>query len=526
MTISSQAALFEAVVADDRAKVRRLLASGTPVDVIDASGRRPLHLARSLGVVELLLNHGALVDGPDPTGVTPLMVHAGRSGGPRSSEALAIVELLLTRGADPQARANGTSALTWAARADDLAVVERLIAAGCPLDAEPEHTGPLHAAVARGNLELVERLLEHGADVEAVDRGPFGTLGPLHLAAIYDHPDIVRALLERGASPRAATQKAPEDTLGYTPVHFAAEYGHLDVLAALLRRDPDAIACTTAAGKRAFDLAEDRLIKALLLTIGRGASVEEFERLRAGKVVERSGFWVAPITPDAVPVPALPEALRRLDPALQWRASPAGVWLAVGASGELLLGDESGVREPGVRVRELVFGGAGQRLLIADVERGIVAIDLASTSVHVVIDKAKLAEPVRALGEFDEGVLVHAGEQLGAWIDGECVWSLSTEPLRAVFLPGGPLIALTPRASLIRALWCVADRSGLRPHSRFEPRVTEVWAVRGAQGLRWFAAGGRGETWELHGVASMRSSNNVLAAMPDADAILEFSTRG
>jgi ankyrin repeat protein len=273
----SEEPLFEAVVADDRAKVRRLLASGAGIDVVDAGGRRPLHLARSVGVVELLLAHGAAVDAADGHGVTPLMVHAGRGAG-----SLAIVERLLEHGADPRIRANGATALTWAARADDLAVVERLIAAGCPLDAEPEHTGPLHAAVARGNLAMVERLLEHGADVEAVDHGPLGTLAPLHLAAIYDHADVARALLARGASPRAATQKASGDHLGYTPVHFAAEYGHLDVLAALLRHDPDAIACTTVAGKRAFDLADDRLTKALLLTIGRGATVDEFERLRAG----------------------------------------------------------------------------------------------------------------------------------------------------------------------------------------------------------------------------------------------------
>ncbi len=272
-------ALFDAIVADDRAKVRRLLASGAGVDGVDGAGRRPLHLARSLGVVELLLAHGADVNATDPQGVTALMVHAGRGG----ESGLALVESLLEHGADPAAHSKGSTALTWAARADDLAVVERLLAAGCPVDAEPEHTGPLHAAVARGNLAVVERLLTAGASVEAVDRGPLGTLAPLHLAAIYDHCDIARKLLEQGASAQSRVHEGPEATLGYTPVHFAAEYGYLDLLAALLRRDPDAIACTSAAGERPWDLAEDRLVKALLLTVGRGATVEEFERLRAGK---------------------------------------------------------------------------------------------------------------------------------------------------------------------------------------------------------------------------------------------------
>ncbi|MFV8756337.1 ankyrin repeat domain-containing protein [Nannocystaceae bacterium ST9] len=515
-------ALIEAVVADDRAKVRRVLASGAGVDALDAAGRRPLHLARSLGVVELLLAHGAEVNVHDANGVTPLMVHAGRGG------ALDVVESLLARGADPSAQANGSNAMTWAARADDLPVAARLLAAGSPIDAEPEHTGPLHAAVARGNLALVEWLLDRGADVEAVDRGPFGTLGPLHLAAIYDHADIAKLLLDRGASARAGTRKGPEDTLGCTPLHFAAEYGHLEVLAALLRRDPDAIACTSAAGKRAWDLAEDRLIKALLLTVGRGATVDEFERLRAGKQRERAGFWVGPIAPEAVPTPELPELLRRLAPASAWTPCAAGVWLASSASGELAIGDARGVRELGVRAREWVVGCPldARKLLVADLERGIVEIDLTSFESRVVVDEAALAGPVRALGYFDQGVLVHSGEQLAAHVAGERVWSLSTEPLRAVFLPGGPLVALTPRASLIRALWCVADRSGLRPHSRFEPRVTEVWALRGPEGLRWFAAGGRGETWEIHGVAGMRSDREVLVAMPDADAIRGYPTQG
>ncbi len=525
-------ALFEAIVADDRAKIRRLLASGAALDVADAAGRGPLHLARSLGVVELLLAHGAQVDVADPHGVTPLMVHAGRG------EGLAVVELLLARGADPSAHANGATAMTWAARADDSAMVERLLAAGCPVDAEPEHTGPIHAAVARGNLGLVERLLDAGADLEARDRGPLGSLAPLHLAAIYDHPAIARLLLDRGANARVATQAGPEDSLGSTPVHFAAEYGHLDVLAALLRRDPDALACTNAAGKRPWDLAEDRLVKALLLTIGRGATVEEFERLRAAKASERTDFRVTPISLDALPSAEPPELLRRLVPALAWKPSAAGVWLALRPGGELLIGDANGLREPGVRMRELVVGcplEAG-RMIVADLDRGVVEIRLDGDrldrdrldrdwEIRVLVDAAKLAAPIRGLGYFDEGVLVHAGDRLGAWIAGDCVWSLSTEPLRALFMPAGPLVALTPRASLIRALWCVADRSGLRPHSRFEPRVSEVWARRSPEGLRWFAAGGRGEAWELHGVERMRSARAVLQTMPDADAIRGYSTQ-
>ena len=51
----------------------------------------------------------------------------------------------------------------------------------------------------------------------------------------------------------------------------------------------------TAAGKRAWDLAEDRLVKALLLTIGRGATVEEFERLRTASSTAKAGLRVVAV---------------------------------------------------------------------------------------------------------------------------------------------------------------------------------------------------------------------------------------
>ncbi|MGT2527189.1 ankyrin repeat domain-containing protein [Streptomyces nojiriensis] len=149
----------------DAALVERMLAGGAEADAWVPGGRRALDLAVCAGraeVVRLLLAAGArpgrgagpydeatpmalaamnghtpvaraLLDaGADPRGpagrmrYVPLVLAAtsGEDGSP------ATVELLLDRGADPEERMRGRTALEWAARFGHPAVVEQLIARG------------------------------------------------------------------------------------------------------------------------------------------------------------------------------------------------------------------------------------------------------------------------------------------------------------------------------------------------------------------------------------------------------------
>ena len=119
-------------------------------------------------VVRLLLEHGALVDLPNASGVTPFMSAAGvgtRTGGgvlgpgvPDNVIALSIetMELLRKAGADVNARITDVTSLT--AR----------IARTNTMTGKQGQTA-LFLAAESGRLEVVKYLLEHGARVDIVD---------------------------------------------------------------------------------------------------------------------------------------------------------------------------------------------------------------------------------------------------------------------------------------------------------------------------------------------------------------------
>ena len=116
-----------------------------------------------------------------------------------------LVQLLITRGADVQAR-------TWFRVAglpkpyDDLALL----------------APPLFAAVMKGNPELIQILVENGADPNstACSAAPKRScLSALDLAAIVGDPARISSLLQFGANPNNT------DTSGMTALHWAAYAG-------------------------------------------------------------------------------------------------------------------------------------------------------------------------------------------------------------------------------------------------------------------------------------------------------------
>jgi ankyrin repeat protein len=119
-------------------------------------------------VVRLLLEHGALVDLPNASGVTPFMAAAGigtRIGagvlGPGAPEnvsqlSLQTMELLRIAGADVNARITDTTSLTG-----------RIARANTLTDRQGQTT--LFHAVETGRIDVVQYLLDHGARVDVVD---------------------------------------------------------------------------------------------------------------------------------------------------------------------------------------------------------------------------------------------------------------------------------------------------------------------------------------------------------------------
>ncbi|MGD0297114.1 MAG: ankyrin repeat domain-containing protein [Bryobacteraceae bacterium] len=115
-------------------------------------------------VIQLIASDPALINNYSHDGWTPLHLTAFFAQP-------AVVELLLARGADANARAkNGTTNM------------------------------PLHAGAAGRNLDVVRALVEQGADVNARQEGGFTAL---HSAALNGDLEIARLLISHGADVQA-----------------------------------------------------------------------------------------------------------------------------------------------------------------------------------------------------------------------------------------------------------------------------------------------------------------------------------
>ena len=176
------------------------------------------------------------------------------------------VHQLLAEGVDVNAaRADGATALLWAAHWDDVDLVERLLAAGADVNLADDHgvtaleraaenaslamvrtliaagadvnaaqasgLAPLMTAARTGNASVVRALIAAGADVNATATETGSTA--LMWSVSEPHPEIVELLLDAGADPAASTIK------GFTPLMFAARNGDIDIARALIASGVD-----------------------------------------------------------------------------------------------------------------------------------------------------------------------------------------------------------------------------------------------------------------------------------------------
>lgn len=122
----------------------------------------------------------------------PELIEAARAG--EGARALA----MLQAGADAAARtSDGTTALHWAAHAEDLALVKALLKAGADVRARNDYGAtPLSEAATTGNVAVLETLLRAGADVESAnDDG----MTALMIVARTGRVDAAQLLLKHGA---------------------------------------------------------------------------------------------------------------------------------------------------------------------------------------------------------------------------------------------------------------------------------------------------------------------------------------
>jgi ankyrin repeat protein len=137
---------------------------------------------------------------------------------------VAALEKSLASGSDANARdADGTTALHWAARADEIEAVRVLLAAGADATAQDRYgVTPLQLAAVNGNGALLELLVAAGAN--AVAAGPDGET-PLMAAARTGVPAALEVLLDAGAEVDARDR----------------EFGQTALMIAVRERQPAAV---------------------------------------------------------------------------------------------------------------------------------------------------------------------------------------------------------------------------------------------------------------------------------------------
>ena len=135
---------------------------------------------------------------------------------------------LLDEGIDVNAsRADGVTALLWAAHWDDLDTADLLLRAGANVNAADDHgVTPLSRASENGSTAMVEKLLEAGADANAVQTSG---LTPLMIASRTGNMAVVEAFLARGADVNATTEQTQS-----TALMWAVEMPHPNIVRVLL----------------------------------------------------------------------------------------------------------------------------------------------------------------------------------------------------------------------------------------------------------------------------------------------------
>ena len=207
-------AIIDAAKKGDFDAVKQHLAAGTDVNIKNARGWTPLHLATDQGhkkVVEFLIAKGANVNAKDKKGRTTLdwaeeenkeIAYLLRKQGGKTGKELKKLEAV-------------NESIHAAARYGNIEAVKKHLATGTDVSLRNENGDtPLNYAAFLGHVKIVELLLENGANVNAKGLADWT---PLHLAAHSNNEQIVQLIITKGAEVNPHTSPG----FGGTPLDVA-----------------------------------------------------------------------------------------------------------------------------------------------------------------------------------------------------------------------------------------------------------------------------------------------------------------
>jgi ankyrin repeat protein len=198
--VAGYTGLLAAAYAGDANMLRRLIAAGADLAVIDSGGRTPLHLAAyrsDEAIVSILAEAGADLNALDAQAYDIVTIAAVAN----DPEMVRCALLLGTNARNVTSPYDGT-ALIAAAHLGHFEVVEILVAAGAPLDHinNIEWTAVIEAIVlgdgGMNHQKTLKALLDGGADPNI---GDGDSVTPLQLARQRRYQEMVQLLIAAGA---------------------------------------------------------------------------------------------------------------------------------------------------------------------------------------------------------------------------------------------------------------------------------------------------------------------------------------